>query len=66
MKAKKFKKTVFVGWCFDGDDPYQVINDKAEDFAELGETVVVAEYKLVATHVVKDEPTVTRINTSGR
>lgn len=52
----KFPQTVFVHQeIFDNDDPILVITDTAEECAEIGKVVPVAEYELVRTVLVQTD-----------
>ena len=62
MKEKKYPKTAFMMWNADDEmPPWLEVNERAQDFAELGQAHIVAEYKLVGLHEVKAEPKVTAL-----
>jgi hypothetical protein len=58
--GNKWDNTIFVKWIEppNSDVPYREVHGDAEDAAEIGETVVVGEYKFLRTRRVKLNPEV--------
>jgi len=56
---RKFSPTVFIKWeNADSGDSWRGVFDKAEDAAEIGERIQVAEYRLVKVHSVSLKPVI--------